>query len=322
MSLFPNEQAPSVPFDEQRLLAALKALIEALPTATDDLSTLPTARRRKLLERIDQAVAGLQKILPPPLPMLDALKVLLEVIPEELVDPKKVGSLRKELASAIEQAITRLQRVKTELDPVKLPAYVLDPSHPAVVGKLIANTLLVQPRHALATLPRFYGSGVYAIYYSGDFDAYQPLKGSETPIYIGKADPATSEAITPIEQGQKLWGRLVQDHKRNIEAATSTLSINDFSCRYLVVKSAWQGTAETYLIGRFKPIWNNESKICYGFGKHGDSAETRANTRSPWDTLHPGRRWATTETNVPYKLTPEQIKEQIAEHFKRYPPET
>jgi hypothetical protein len=26
--------------------------------------------------------------------------------------------------------------------------------------------------------------------------------------------------------------------------------------------------------------------------KHGDSAETRSNKRSPWDVVHPGRAWA------------------------------
>ena len=54
-----------------------------------------------------------------------------------------------------------------------------------------------------------------------------------------------------------------------------------------------------YLIDRFKPIWNNETKVCFGFGKHGDNAATRRNTVSPWDTLHPGRPWATGGRNRP-----------------------
>ncbi|MGH9767997.1 MAG: Eco29kI family restriction endonuclease, partial [Blastocatellia bacterium] len=219
----------------------------------------------------------------------------------------------------IEKTIESLQRLLPHLDPIKLPPHVLDPSDPDVEGKLIAETLLVQERHALETVHKFYGSGVYAIYYSGGFDAYKPISGSNTPIYVGKADPATHAAVTPIQQGTKLWSRL-NDHRKSITAA-SNLDISEFDCRYLVVKSAWQGTAETYLIERFLPIWNNEAGICYGFGKHGDDPETRSNARSPWDTLHPGRKWATKEGNRPYHLSIKQIKEQIAGHFLQRPPQ-
>ena len=60
----------------------------------------------------------------------------------------------------------------------------------------------------------------------------------------------------------------------------------------LVVQSGWETAAEDYLIRLFRPIWNKETKILYGLGKHGDSAETRTNKRSLWDTLHPARVWA------------------------------
>lgn len=206
-----------------------------------------------------------------------------------------------------------------ELDPIKQPRYVLDPSDPQVVGKLIADTLLVQDRHPLESIPKFYGSGIYAIYYKGPFVAYQPIVGTETPIYIGKADPADPQATIPTEQGTRLWGRL-NDHRRSIEAAQN-LNVDEIECRFLVVKSAWQGTAEIYLIQRFLPVWNNELGICCGFGKHGDDPGTRSNTRSPWDTLHPGRAWATKSGNIPYHLSVEQIKAQIAEHYQKHPPE-
>ncbi|MBM4094762.1 MAG: Eco29kI family restriction endonuclease [Planctomycetes bacterium] len=63
------------------------------------------------------------------------------------------------------------------------------------MGTLIANTLLAQPRRPLKDVPRFYGSGVYALYYRGDFDAYRPIANTETPIYVGKADPAEHGAV-------------------------------------------------------------------------------------------------------------------------------
>lgn len=251
--------------------------------------------------------------------LLNALQSLLTSLPEEPIDPATIrGKQLKQLRVNIESVIQRLQLLLAELDPTRQPRYVFDPSDPQVVGKLIAETMLVQERHALGSIPKFYGSGIYAIYYKGPFDAYQPIIDTETPIYVGKADPANPQAMTPIEQGIRLWGRL-NDHRKSI-GAVNNLSMDDFECRFLVVKSAWQGTAEIYLIQRFMPVWNNEAGICYGFGKHGDDPGTRSNTRSPWDTLHPGRLWASKPGNVPYPLSVEQIKARIAEHYRKYLP--
>ena len=251
--------------------------------------------------------------------LLNALESLLDSLPARPVETSSLRNTQlKELRASIESVLDRLQQLLPELDPIKQPPHVLDPSDPGVVGRLIAETLLVQDRHRL-TMPKFYGSGVYALYYSGSFDAYQPIVGTETPIYLGKADPAIPNATSPVKQGIRLWNRL-NDHRRSINAA-SNLDIENFECRFLVVKSAWQGTAETYLIDRFMPVWNNEARICYGFGKHGDDPGTRGNTRSPWDTLHPGREWATKPANVPYHLTPDEIKLEITEHYKKYLPQ-
>ena len=96
--------------------------------------------------------------------------------------------------------------------------------------------------------------------------------------------------------------------------------MEDFDCRYLVVASNWQKTAEDYLIGLFKPVWNSEMRICYGFGKHGDKHTTRSNARSPWDALHPGRGWATIEGNAPNVLSADEIITRIGEHFAKHPP--
>ncbi len=156
-----------------------------------------------------------------------------------------------------------------------------------------------------------------------------PISGTDTPIYVGKADPAMLDARTPVEQGERLYARLRTDHARSIRQAEEHariaeaiqyIKLTDFECRYLVVRSAWQRTAEDYLIGRFKPIWNDEVGICYGFGKHGDKATTRANTRSPWDTLHPGRPWATSADNLANPLNAEQITERILNHFQQNRP--
>jgi hypothetical protein len=249
---------------------------------------------------------------------LSALEALLAAVPEGVVlDPNATRHQLQRLRKRIVTVMERLDSLLQEADPVKLPAFIFDPADSAVVGELIANTLLLQPRVPLGALSEFYGSGVYAIYYNGSFDAYQPLVGSETPIYVGKADPKLTHATTASQQGRTLRGRL-SDHAKTIKAAEN-LKLDDFEARYLVVRSAWQGTAEHYLINLFRPIWNKETKICFGFGKHGDKATTRKNARSPWDTLHSGRKWAAGPENVENKLTIAQIKDRIAKHFQAVP---
>ena len=86
--------------------------------------------------------------------------------------------------------------------------------------------------------------------------------------------------------------------------------------RFLIVQTGFQKLAEEYLINFFKPIWNSQTKICFGLGKHGDSSETRVNERSPWDTLHPGRWWAdaTTDNQKPPATIIEQIGAHLATH--------
>ncbi len=262
----------------------------------------------------------------------DALKALLKVLPEDMstADPTGIAhNRRKQLRTLIRDAILRLETVASGLDPILTPKLFFDPSKPEVIGKLIGDTMLEQPRVSLSSVPRFYGSGVYAIYYIGNFPAYAPISGTDTPIYVGKADPASTDASTPEEQGERLYGRLTNDHSRSIRqveghARSSDtdphIKLAEFECRYLVVRSAWQRTAEDYLIDMLKPIWNDQVGICFGFGKHGDSPTTRSNKRSPWDTLHPGRPWATKQGNLPNQLTAQQITVRILDHFKQNPP--
>lgn len=223
---------------------------------------------------------------------------------------------RKKIESQIKVAIDELTALLATLDPIAQPTAVFDPSNPEVVGRFVALAMVAQERHPLSDIPRFYGSGVYAIYYKGPFPAYQPISGTETPIYVGQASPALNNARTPSEQGAKLCGRLT-DHRKNIGKAASTLSLADFEFRSLVVQSGWETAAEDYLIHLFSPIWNSETSILYGLGKHGDSAITRANRRSPWDTLHPGRAWAAASTTDAKSIP--QINNELAQHFAKRP---
>ena len=56
--------------------------------------------------------------------------------------------------------------------------------------------------------------------------------------------------------------------------------------------------------------------MCDGFGKHGDSYSTRPNRRSAWDTLHPGRPWATHAGVPPNRKTPGELAREILAHCR------
>jgi hypothetical protein len=241
-----------------------------------------------------------------------ALRASLERLAVDADDASLSSPKRKTLETQIKSAIDELTTLLAKLDPVAQPTSVFDPSNPKVVGRFVALALVAQDRHPLAEIPKSYGSGVYAIYYTGTFSAYQSISGTETPIYVGQAAPAISNARTPIDQGAKLSARL-NDHRKNISKANSSLQLDDFEFRSLVVQSGWETAAEDYLIHLFRPIWNSETNILYGLGKHGDSATTRANKRSPWDTLHPGRAWAAASNEDAKSIS--QINGELAAHF-------
>lgn len=253
---------------------------------------------------------------------LEQLATQLKQISDSLVaeEPGQLPAARaKRVRKTITEAYDQLRKVMEGLDPVKHPGFVFDPSNPNVAGRIVGITMIAQARKPLATLERFYGSGVYAIYYSGKFPAYAGITKREHPIYVGKADPADPAAKTAMEQGDRLARRL-DDHRKSIAKAETTLRLEDFDYRAIVVQTGWQAAAEDYLIHLFKPIWNSEMGISYGFGKHGDDPGTRANQRSPWDTLHPGRDWAHRDPKMKDARPKERIVEDIRQHFAKYPP--
>lgn len=245
---------------------------------------------------------------------IEALQASLKRLTEEAEQASLSVPKRRALEGQIKVVIDDLTGLLARLDPIAQPTAVFDPSNPKVVGRFVALALVAQERNPLAEIPKFYGSGVYAIYYKGDFEAYGPISGTETPIYVGQAGPALPNARTPTEQGDKLSKRL-NEHRKNISKATTTLYLADFEFRSLVVQSGWETAAEDYLIHLFRPIWNSETNILYGLGKHGDSARTRANKRSPWDTLHPGRHWAADSTEDAKPLS--KIDRELTDHFAK-----
>lgn len=216
---------------------------------------------------------------------------------------------RKQLVARVDIMRDRLEELTRKIDPNELPDSFFDPTEPSLIGNFVALALVAQDRKRLESLPRFYGSGVYAIYYTGQAQLYSAITNTETPIYVGKADPK-GDPKTAIDQGTKLADRL-NEHRRNIDKVAG-IEIEDFECRALAVQSGYQAAAESHLIRLFRPIWNNETGILYGLGKHGDAATTRANNKSPFDTVHPGRKWAMAN---PEAKTETEIKQAVMRHF-------
>jgi len=213
--------------------------------------------------------------------------------------------------------MTKLQRVREQISPVRFGSIGITLGRSDSIAKFFAFSFVNQDKRELDELmdTPFYGSGVYSIYYHGKAErAYLPLSGSETPIYVGKADPKNSYAETVEDQGQALYYRL-KEHAKNI--AKTDLKLSDFRYRAAAIQSGMQSAVEDFMIRLFHPIWNKEVKICYGIGKHGDLATTRANKRSPWDTMHPGRKWAA--ATIEDQMKRAEIEANIAAHFRQNP---
>ena len=230
-------------------------------------------------------------------------------------------SSRRTFKAELCETIALLEELAARIDPIRRPSAVFNPANPTTIGRMIALCMANRPPRPLVELDGdpFYGGGVYAIYYRGAHPAYAPILNHPIPIYVGKADPDEVQADNAEDHGIKLWHRLCKDHLKNLRLAEN-LDPAHFDCRYLVTLSGYQSAAEAFLIETFKPIWNSELGICYGFGKHGDAASTRSNTRSPWDTIHPGRKWAWAEGNKPNPKSADEIQADILGHYEANKP--
>lgn len=189
------------------------------------------------------------------------------------------------------------------------------------LGVSVAEALLSRDSVPLASLKRFKGAGIYAIYYTGDFEVYRSLsqinkRGKlKVPIYVGKAVPAGARKGgfgLDSKPTTALYSRLVE-HAESIDLATN-LKLGDFYCRYLVVDDIWIPLGESLLIANFSPLWNT---LIDGFGNH-DPGKGRYEGLCPrWDMLHPGREWATRCRQR--SETVRQIRTDIEEYFRSRP---
>jgi len=158
------------------------------------------------------------------------------------------------------------------------------------LARSVVQALLEGAEHPLPPPAPFEGSGVYAIYYHGDFPGYAALASAkrQLPIYVGKAVPAGGRKGNRVQSSGRALFRRLNDHSMSIRQAKN-LELCDFTCRYLVVVPVWVTLAERFLIEHFKPVWN---VVIDGFGNHAPGAGRHAMKRPRWDIIHPGRQWA------------------------------
>lgn len=173
------------------------------------------------------------------------------------------------------------------------------------LGKSVERALLSQPLVPLPPSSSFPGAGIYALYYIGEFEAYRPItppvrKVGEVPIYVGRAVPrgsrAGGEGLRATTPEPVLFRRL-REHAGSIrkvedcaeKAGRPNIRLGEFLCRFLVVEDIWVALGEAVLIGHYLPVWNG---VVQGFGIHSPGGGRKAQARSDWDALHPGRSFA------------------------------
>jgi hypothetical protein len=163
----------------------------------------------------------------------------------------------------------------------------------------------------------FVGAGVYALYYLGSFKHYQRLSAANqevctAPIYVGKAvPPGWRTARVKRSDSPALYGRL-REHHRSIEQVEN-LDTGSFRCRFMIlrdIESDLVVPVEAELIRLYRPLWNTTLD---GFGNHDPGSGRYNQAPSEWDTLHPGRIWASRLRGTPPDLS--RIIGKVEEHL-------
>ena len=177
------------------------------------------------------------------------------------------------------------------------------------------------PVHALPPPESFLGTGVYAIYYTGNNPTYKKYAEMNRlsysyPIYVGKAVPKgwrqARVSDTGFDQSKGLFNHLLE-HSRSIGIAQG-LELQDFMCRFVIFEGASSdiiSTIEAALIKLNMPLWNTAVD---GFGNHDPGSGRYEQAKSDWDVIHPGRTWA--ERRKGTHAEESAILSKIKSHFK------
>jgi hypothetical protein len=169
----------------------------------------------------------------------------------------------------------------------------------------VSAELMRQKPICFSDLSPFDGAGIYAILYKGRLKYYDFVAKSRgtIPIYVGKSVQCGRRKGIAKKISQPLFKRLCE-HKRSI-IQSANLDVADFAARYLVLDEPLIDLGETILIEKHRPIWNT---CIDGFGNHNPGSGRLAGKRSAWDTIHPGRNWA---TGLAESKSVDEIKDRI-----------
>mgnify|MGYP005837756775 CR=1 FL=1 len=162
----------------------------------------------------------------------------------------------------------------------------------------------------------FSGVGVYALYLLTDDGIYQSIAEARAtrPIYVGKAVPAgwRTARVRDLSQSTALFRRL-REHSRSV-AQAQNLSLSQFRLRFMIldgVASDLIVPVEAGLTRAYRPLWNTWIE---GFGNHDPGSGRYNQAVSEWDTLHPGRVWATRLTGPKPDLS--QVRAKIQKYLE------
>lgn len=162
-------------------------------------------------------------------------------------------------------------------------------------------------------IPRFEGSGLYAIYYRGDgLSLYTPLTGYDIPVYAGQAVSHNSATGRTTGRPDPLWHR-VRDHRRSI--ASADLPLDEFAVRLLRLPDVHANLGENGLRVFYQPVWNS---VLTGFGNHEQGSTTRQGQRTKWDAVHPGRGRTYGADNRDPDALAREAADHIAGQLARY----
>lgn len=178
------------------------------------------------------------------------------------------------------------------------------------------------PVHSIPIQDKFSGTGVYALYYTGQhptYNRYAELNRLEYkyPIYVGKAVPKGWRQSRISNDFSKpsfeLFNR-IREHTRNIDQVND-INPEDFSCRFVIFEaesSDMISTIEAALIKLNRPLWNSALD---GFGNHTPGAGRFNQAKSDWDVIHKGRPWAEKCKGIPRER--ESILERVSDHLSK-----
>ena len=139
------------------------------------------------------------------------LRLKLTSVNESTIKGGANPRIHDELIGEGGKTLIELERVLRLLSPQRFGVVGITLGRTDGIAKFFAFSFVASEKRSLTSLGGnpFWGSGVYAIYYCGKTEpAYAPLSGTETPIYVGKADPTDAFADSIEAQGQTLFRRL------------------------------------------------------------------------------------------------------------------